>query len=595
MPRPKSESVLFNEPTEKLPGKASAGKVWRFELSGSNALIEYKRAVEQAVVAAGGRVLYTKGRSAGDALYVGVECDDLRSFVAAYRKLALEAKDNVLCFCMGPPPGYRNPFTGEPVPIPKQVAKDAEASKVVELPKRKAKEPEGKSMTDLNPWTLREAMRLCKPVADVVRLEGCDDFLLIRAARPDLFLELGVEGDGELGPLVTDRDAIEKAVRGDVDDDLALSETPGRLVLRTGDGKVHGQVSLITSSAEGFAEPPLDPETDYPEKAKVEYEAKDLHKALTYCIAAMSSDEQRVGMHGVCFDGTSLVSSDGMRIHHVPRMPAFGKWKRSGASIESPILPAPGVKMLHRLTTLEGCKGVEAYFITHKEKGYFAFMCEGIGISAALTVEAAAGAFPAWEQVLPGKGAALAVGTVKRAALLEALDRAAKIKPEGLRLRMGEAVLELAAINPEDATFREKVPVEKREGTKEAKGFATGSVWVDVVFLRAALKPMLDEYVKIAIPIEAADKLGENVVGIATADNYRAYVAALGPKFAEKLASRVDPLFEKADAEALAAEQDVKAAAQAAKAKRTKAAVKRPALKALPPAKAEQAAAGAGK
>ena len=194
----------------------------------------------------------------------------------------------------------------------------------------------------------------------------------------------------------------------------------------------------------------------------VAYDPAQLASALAYVLPAISSDETRPTLNGVLLSGTTLMSTDGHRLHRagVSNTPAISDkyqriFSRSGACALTPMLA-------------DATKGSKISLEIFEDRTAIRWIVQlDDGATAELWCHPIDAQFPPCEQVIPALDSLTVTAEGKVAALREAFTFAAKMAPTTYPVKcvLGDGRLTISTDNPDRGVVVEEVPLLRSEGT----------------------------------------------------------------------------------------------------------------------------------
>lgn len=294
------------------------------------------------------------------------------------------------------------------------------------------------------------------PILANVKLSADNDKLTIAAT--DLEISLVGEAEAEVkssGSITVAAKVLYEIVKELPEESVHLSVAKGqRLEVQSGQSrfKINGVSSEEFPSIVGTQL-----------KDPISVEAAKLYEMLDKTAFAVSTDETRYNINGVCAESLEgqktlrFVSTDGHRLALIDR-PAEGL-----SLSESVIIPRKGIQELKKV--LEGNDGAAQVGLN---EGFFTIRCGGVTIGIRLVD----GQFPDYRQVIPTQSSTIVeadrgelLSTVKRVSLVTT-DRSKTVK---FQLTSGK--LTVSSSSPEYGEASDSIEV-KQEGEDVTIGFS---------------------------------------------------------------------------------------------------------------------------
>lgn len=269
---------------------------------------------------------------------------------------------------------------------------------------------------------LRKALKLCEPffagaawappIMSMVKFKGN------RVTATNLDVEIEVvfpsivaEGEG----LVMFR-PLRKLVNAlDQDEAITILRTDKVVEVIVGSGRYRLPSADIADFPEMKA---------YPDLQTMDLDGEAFLKALRFCMPAISTEETRYYLNGVCLSGKAIVATDGHKLAVT--------YDVLPAPVADAIIPHPLVRFLAKLPsvpsiTIMGNTDVKAGSKTSLEM--VRFPLPGITITAKLID----GTYPDWTRVVPKPGSDKIIATVETSALQRKLRRLSAVV-DGLKI-----------------------------------------------------------------------------------------------------------------------------------------------------------------
>lgn len=268
------------------------------------------------------------------------------------------------------------------------------------------------------------------PILSCVHMHASDGVLTVRATDLQTDISVILLADGELDTVVGAKSLAQLLAaclpkgkkNGDVRVDLSTVDTS--LVIGAG-----ATMKVASMKSSDF---PAVPTVDLPDP--ITYHVATLTSALDFILPAVSCDETRYHLNGMCFDHQRLVSTDGHRLHMEVEMPdVCGQY----------ILPRRSGVMLGKVLVAYAEETTVGGFAS----GYASFTAG----MATVTCKLVDAQFPPVDQVIPRMAPDRTL-MADRASFLTAIRQASKLSCDrsgGVRISVGPDCSNVEASNPD--------------------------------------------------------------------------------------------------------------------------------------------------